>query len=1186
MKARTAQPASSSDATVIGIPFPGATELAQRTAELELIKTVQEALAAQLDMQGIYDLIGDRVRQIFDAQVVIIATFDHRGHTESFKYFFEDHRRHFPDDRPFNALRQRLIDTKQVILVNEAADTLTQAVPGTVMPKSMLFLPLTAGDMVRGYVSLQNLDREDAFSDGDVRLLSTLANSMSVALENARLFDETNRLLAETEQRNAELAVINSVQEGLVAELDMQGIYDLVGDRIRQIFGAQVVGIQTFDHDQDIYRFDYLFEDGQRYYPPPKPIDAWRRKIIDDAVVWVINEDTERIWTEITGTPPAAIAPGTRFPRSLVFVPMIVGETVRGYVTLQDVDREHAFSASDVQLLATLANGMSVALENARLFDETNRLYEETNRLLAETEQRNAELAVINSVQEGLAAELDMQGIYDLVGDRIRQIFDAQVVVIRTYDPHPPAEHFHYVFEKDERFEPFVRPADRFARHMMQLTEPLLISERFGEYISHFEDSEEAAFGEAPKSALFVPLVAAGTVRGNVSLQNVDREHAFTESDVRLLNTLANSMSVALENARLFDETNRLLAETEQRNAELAVINSVQEGLVAELDMQGIYDLVGDRIRELFDAQAVIIATFDEETATESFRYIHEHGERHYPEARPYDRIRQQLIDTRELILINENADEAVVAITGRARKAVPGTKLPKSLLFVPLIVADVVRGYVSLQNLDREHAFTQAEVRLLSTLSNSMSVALENARLFDETARLLAETEQRAAEMDTVNTISRALVSQLDLDTLVHLVGEQMRETFSADIVYVALLDRKAGMIEFPYVYGETLDPLPLGEGLTSQIINSGAPLLINTGIQERTRKMGIQRIGKKAASYLGVPIMASTEGIGVISVQSTQAEDVFDEDDLRLLMTIAANVGVALQNAHSYQKLNAAMEELKRTQAQLVQQEKMASLGALTAGIAHEIKNPLNFINNFAQMNEELARELRDEIAAGKPAAEVDDLAADIELNSSKIAEHGRRADGIVRSMLDHSRGGTGERQPTDLNALLSEYAGLAHHGMRAQKLSFECAVEKSLDPMLPPVMSMPQELGRVFLNLLSNAFQAVHERAMSAERGTYSPAVHLSTSVSEAGVEIRVSDNGTGMPEDVRRRIFEPFFTTKAAGEGTGLGLSLSHDIVVQGHGGAIGVTSQPGEGTEFRIVLPIGLTEASSVVAAGA
>jgi ligand-binding sensor domain-containing protein/signal transduction histidine kinase len=286
-------------------------------------------------------------------------------------------------------------------------------------------------------------------------------------------------------------------------------------------------------------------------------------------------------------------------------------------------------------------------------------------------------------------------------------------------------------------------------------------------------------------------------------------------------------------------------------------------------------------------------------------------------------------------------------------------------------------------------------------------------------------------------------------------------------------------------------------------------------------------------------------------------------------------------LEQAREIEK---AYEELKRTQAQLVQQEKLASLGALTAGIAHEIKNPLNFINNFAELDVELVRELREE-AESKPETrlkDVDDVLADLEQNATKIADHGRRADGIVRSMLDHSRGSSDVRQPTDLNALLDEYANLAYHGMRAQKTSFDCTLEKQLDPMLPPVVVMPQDIGRVFLNLLSNAFQAVHERARSAERGKYRAAIHLSTAVTAAGIEVRIRDNGTGIPEEVKRRIFEPFFTTKATGEGTGLGLSLSHDIIVQGHGGSIEVASEPGEGTEFTVVLPAGIAEPAAPV----
>jgi GAF domain-containing protein len=1323
-------------------------ETEQRNAELAVINSVQEGLVAEIDMQGIYDLVGDRIRDLFDSQVVQIATFDFSAGTENFCYLFEDGERLYPGERPYNKVRQRLIDTGQLILINQdAADAWREitgeqltSIPGTRVAKSMLFVPLVVGDSVRGYVSLQNLDREGVFKDADVRLLSTLANSMSIALENARLFGETTRLLAETEQRNAELAVINSVQEGLVAELDMQGIYDLVGDRIRDIFNAQSVGIHTFDHEAGLRHCRYVWEDGARYYAEPREIDALRRRIIETREIIVINENWERLFKEMTGGPPVVATPGTQFPKSVVFVPMMVGDVVDGYVTLQDVDREHAFSPASVQLLATLTNSMTMALENARLFDETTRLlgeteqrnaelavinsvqeglvaeidmqgiydlvgdrirdlfdaqvviiatfdleahteqfrylfedgerfypevreynqvrarvietrqhilinrdapqrwleltgqpldavpgtraarsmlfvpllvgeavrgyvslqnldreeafspsevrllstlansmsvalenarlFDETNRLLAETEQRNAELAVINSVQEGLVAELDMQGIYDLVGDRIRDLFDAQVVAIVTFDHETGFENFQYVHENGARHHPEPRAFDRIRERLIETRELILINENADEASFQLlgRPREPLPGTRLPKSLLFVPLVVGDTVRGYVSLQNLDREHAFSAGEVRLLSTLSNSMSVALENARLFDETTRLLGETEQRNAELAVINSVQEGLVAEIDMQGIYDLVGERVRVLFDAQAVIIATFDYESGTEHFRYIHEHGERIYPPPRPFNRVRQRLIDTRDVILINENADDAVVSITGEARTPVPGTRLPLSLLYVPLIVGDTVRGYVSLQNLDREHAFSTAEVRLLSTLSNSMSVAIENARLFDE-------TRQQATELETVNTISRALVAQLDFDTLVHLVGEKMRETFEADIVYVAVLDKAAGMITFPYAYGETLTPLPFGEGMTSQIIRTVEPLLINRDVKERARELGIERIGRQATSYLGVPIIVGNEAIGVISVQSTQKESVFEDDDLRLLSTIAANVGIALQNAESYQKLNAALDELTRTQAQLVQQEKLASLGALTAGIAHEIKNPLNFINNFSQLTTELAEELLD-AQIREPETllgEVADVLEDIRLNSTKILEHGVRADSIVKSMLQHSRGGVHRPETTEVNGLVEEYVGLAYHGRRAQQAGFAAEIALELDPAAGMVELVAQDIGRVVLNLVGNAFDAVTDRR-AAEGREYVPGVRVTTRGTEGGVEVSVEDNGTGIPDHVREKVFEPFFTTKAAGKGTGLGLSMSHEIVVSGHGGRLAVEDVAGGGTRFVFFLP--------------
>ncbi len=275
--------------------------------------------------------------------------------------------------------------------------------------------------------------------------------------------------------------------------------------------------------------------------------------------------------------------------------------------------------------------------------------------------------------------------------------------------------------------------------------------------------------------------------------------------------------------------------------------------------------------------------------------------------------------------------------------------------------------------------------------------------------------------------------------------------------------------------------------------------------------------------------------------------------------------------------EQLERLLQELKAAQAQLVQSEKMASLGALTAGIAHEIKNPLNFVNNFAQLSKELAEELREALGAlgdaldAEARQELDELVGDLQFNAEKIEEHGRRADGIVRAMLQHSRGKPGERHPADLNELIAEYVNLAYHGMRARQTDFNVTLDRHFDEAVGRVEVVPQELGRVLINLLNNAFYAVHERAQQDAEG-YRPTVRVQTRRVEDHVEIQVEDNGPGIPEAVRAKIFEPFFTTKPTGQGTGLGLSLSYDIVTRGHSGAMTVESEPGAGTTFVVTLP--------------
>jgi len=1125
--------------------------LEQRNAELAVINSVQQGLAAEVDMQGIYDLVGDKIRDLFDSQVTIISTFDHEKKIETFQYVFEEGARFYPKSRAYDKIRQRLITSKKLININEnvaeAVTTITgevpKVVPGTGFPKSMLFVPLSTGTAVRGYVSLQNLDRENAFSDSGVRLLSTLANSLSVALENARLFNET-------EQRNAELAVINSVQQGLVAEMDMQGIYDLVGDRLRDLFSAQVTAIVTVIIENGTEHFQYAYEDGERIFPSSRKYDKIREKVIDDRAPLLISENAAQIMSEINGKPFKPV-PGTRLAQTALYVPMIVGDTVKGYVTLQNLDREHAFDDSDVSLLGTLANSMSVALENARLFNET--------------EQRNAELAVINSVQQGLVAEMDMQGIYDLVGNKTKELFDSQVTIIATFNYENKSELFNYVFEDGKRFYPEPRKYDNIRKRLIESQKLIHIRENAVETFEKLGVNYQPAPGtKSAKSHLFVPLIIGDSVRGYVSLQNLDREHAFSDSNVRLLNTLANSMSVALENARLFNET-------EQRNAELAVINSVQEGLVAEMDMGAIYSLVGSKICDVLHTQTLLIRTFNNENKMEIWEYAIENGERLYLEPRPFIWANKHLIKTKEALLINEDYITTAKKY-GDKEKGVSKGLPPKSAVFVPMMVGGTVMGSVSLQNVEKENVFSESDVRLLTTLTNSMSVALENARLFNETTRLLAETEQRATELQTVNNISRAMVSKLDFDALIELVGEQMRDTFKADIVYLALHDRKTNMLHFPYISGETAESRPFANGVTEKIILKQEPLLINQKMDEAVSKIKAESKGTKVQSYLGVPIVVGSKTIGVISIQSTEAENRFNESDQRLLTTIAANLGVAMQNAEAYQILQAALTDLKSAQQQLIQSEKMASLGELTAGIAHEIQNPLNFVNNFSEVNAELIDELEDELTKGNNE-EVKLLAKDIRENEQKINHHGRRADGIVKGMLQHSRTSSGVKEPTDINALADEYLRLAYHGLRAKDKSFNSKFETNFDTALGKVSVVPQDMGRVILNLITNAFYAVAEKQNSEahEANGYEPTVTVTTKKVENKIEISVKDNGNGIPQSALDKIFQPFFTTKPTGQGTGLGLSMSYDIVTKSHDGELTVETKEDEGTEFIIIL---------------
>jgi signal transduction histidine kinase len=395
-----------------------------------------------------------------------------------------------------------------------------------------------------------------------------------------------------------------------------------------------------------------------------------------------------------------------------------------------------------------------------------------------------------------------------------------------------------------------------------------------------------------------------------------------------------------------------------------------------------------------------------------------------------------------------------------------------------------------------------------------------------------------------------------------------ELRATYGLDDTVVAELRRSR---------------FQLGRTAMSDAIEHRSPIQVPDIQDDPSAALDIiVRAGFRA--LLIVPLLSADQIVGALVVRRKQPGE-FPKGTVELLQTFAAQSVLAIQNARLFEDVEArtrelakSLEELRTAQDRLVQTEKLASLGQLTAGIAHEIKNPLNFVNNFSAISVELIDELLEALAGAnldhKLRAEISEIADMLQGNLDKVVQHGKRADSIVKNMLLHSRQGSGEHRPVDINAVVEESLNLAYHGARAEKQGFNITLERSFDPTAGEVDVFPQEITRVLLNLISNGFYAATKRKADANGGNYEPTLAAVTKSLGDSVEIRIRDNGTGIPPEVKEKMFNPFFTTKPAGEGTGLGLSISHDIIVKQHGGSIEVDTQPGEFTEFRIVLPRG------------
>ena len=521
-----------------------------------------------------------------------------------------------------------------------------------------------------------------------------------------------------------------------------------------------------------------------------------------------------------------------------------------------------------------------------------------------------------------------------------------------------------------------------------------------------------------------------------------------------------------------------------------------------------------------------------------------------------------------------------------------------RTVLAVPLLRDKELVGVIGIWR--REvHPFTEQQIALVKTFANQAVIAIENARLLNElrqrTDDLSESLEQQTATADMLKIISSsptdlAPVFEAILTNATRLCEGNLAALWRYDgklLVGTAQYNASPGFVD--RFIGAVLEPSREGPvrlvALERRTVHV-ADITVEPGFSPKVLQY------ERARTVLAVPLMRDTVLVGVISIWRREVRP-FNNKQVELVQNFAAQAVIAIENARLFNSLEArtrelaaSLEDLRNTQDRLVQTQKLASLGQLTAGIAHEMKNPLNFVTNFSTLSAELIDELQDTLKdlpfTDKARAQINEVTHTLRDNLDKVVHHGKRADAIVKNMLLHSRESSGEHRRVDINAIVEDSLNLAWHGARAEKQGFNLTIERSFDPAAGEADVFPQDITRALLNLISNGFYAATKRKVEAGSDGYEPTLTASTRSLGDRVEIRIRDNGAGIPSDVKEKIFDPFFTTKPAGEGTGLGLSISYDIIVKQHAGSIEVDTEPGKFTEICVTLPRG---AAFVTASG-